>query len=152
MKAVLALLLGVAVNGWNKEFTLEDLHEVDTVSLFSDWADEFGKTYDNVLDESNHFKTFVDNLYKIGSTNSEGLTYQLALNQFSDLTPEQFKLYVHGEEGRCYKSDENLLVVGEQEQGEAAPAPASVDWTTKGVVTPVKNQGQCGSCWAFSAT
>jgi len=154
--ATLAAANALKDMAWNTEFTKEDLNALDTRGVFESWHKKFERDYASEGEELHRFGIWLENLYKIAEYNSRELTFKLRLNDFGDLTEEEFRLRVHGKTGSCLRPEDKAKRAHTMKEmpatKEKVNVPASVDWTTMGVVTPVKNQGQCGSCWAFSTT
>jgi C1A family cysteine protease len=123
------------------------LNENDEWKQFYNFQYRFNRKYETIEEVMARFQVFRTNLRNILIHNLDhNQNFTMGINQFTDLTPDEFKTQFVG----GYKPLQSFGC--ESFSSPASDAPDSIDWTKKGVVNPIRDQGQCGSCWAFATT
>ena len=140
-----ALLICLSLGFPTEESILSSNKAKQDYGIFEKWMKKYGKTYSNSKEGEIRFQTFQENLKYIREKNfkrsNSSSGHRLGLSKFADMSKEEFKkVYLHQQKmpNATKTAFSSAMSVSD------CAAPASMDWRSQGVVTPVKDQGSCG--------
>ncbi|KAL3017118.1 hypothetical protein AAZX31_06G256500 [Glycine max] len=143
------LILFLILTVWTFHVMSRRLSEVCTSERHEKWMAQYGKLYTDAAEKEKRFQIFKNNVQFIESFNAAGdKPFNLSINQFADLHNEEFKaslINVQKKESGVETATETSF-----RYESITKIPVTMDWRKRGAVTPIKDQGNCGSCWAFS--
>ncbi|XP_017640138.1 ervatamin-B-like [Gossypium arboreum] len=138
---ILGTLVSLAMSRTILESTIVDKHE--------QWMVDFSRKYESKLEKEKRLNIFKDNLEYIESFNNGGnRSFKLGLNEFSDMTQDEF---ISTHTGYKMQNNPTLFESTSFMYENYSSAPKNFDWRDQNAVTHIKNQGGCRCCWAFSA-
>jgi len=150
---MLLILALVALSFANAE-VLDDsvFHKMSLPKAWRMWKIRYESTMlGESYDEDARFHAFALNYAFVNMENTLNNTYTVALNKFAHLSFEEFAENHLGYDGYLKENDVNYPAAPNTHVASAEANPSSVDWREQNAVNDVKDQGNCGSCWTFSA-